>query len=237
MRSDVSRELCAQAAEVLDTSWMLFERLLMRLPDANSAAKRQVYLFAGQSGYLRYAAQMTGTIPIHTAGLYSPVLKQLLIWNLPVRDDMMRTVRHEALHQYMDALGFDAPPWLQEGLGEYFELAEVTRGQVVAGQTNERHVATLCAEGADLVPLAQFLHLAPAGFYADASQNYAQAWALVHYLQHGGKRLRQQYDRLLAGLAAGKPSREAVDAVFGAEDLAAFERGLLAHVRGLVVER
>jgi hypothetical protein len=237
VRSDVSRELCAEAAEVLDTSRLIFERLLMRAPVGRDAAQRQVYLFAGQAGYLRYAAEMTGKIPAHTAGLYSPVLKQLLIWNLPQRDEMMRTVRHEALHQYMDELGLDAPPWLQEGLGEYFGLAEVARGQVVAGQANARHVAALLSEGAALAPLAEFLHVAPADFYADAGLSYARAWALVHYLQHGGKRVRQIYERLLAELAAGRPARAAVDAAFGAEDLPTFERGLLAHVRGLAVER
>ena len=35
--------------------------------------------------------------------MYSPLLKQLLIWNTPDSDRMIRTARHEGFHQYLDA--------------------------------------------------------------------------------------------------------------------------------------
>jgi tetratricopeptide (TPR) repeat protein len=236
VRSDISPGLCREAVSVLDTSRLMFERLLPRL-STRGAQRQVVYIFSGQAGYLRYAAEMTGRIPIHTAGLYSPVVKQLLIWSLPNRSEMLRTVRHEALHQYLDALGFDAPPWLHEGLAEYFELATLTRGQIEAGQMHPRHVPVLQAAAALPVPLGTFVREGEQPFYADATNHYAEAWVLVHYMQHGGKQAHGIWERLIDALAGGASAHAAVEQTLGSVDLEQLERELLAYVRNLSLDQ
>ncbi|TAH36805.1 MAG: DUF1570 domain-containing protein [Planctomycetota bacterium] len=227
--SDIDLNLCREAGKVLEDSYLAFTRHLRPVPDADQRRFR-AYLFSGQDGYLRYSRDALGGAHGGSAGLYSPVFKQLLIWNLPDRDAMFRTIRHEAFHQYLDRLAPDAPIWLNEGLAEYYEIADYVDGQWREGQVHFAYRERLL--GSPMLELQHFVALDRGSFYApaDVEQNYAQAWGFVHFLRHGGKAQQQLFDRLFDSLVAGSPARGAVQAQFAGTDFARMQKDLELHL-------
>ena len=226
--SDIDKATCMQAAQVLEESLAIYSTHLQALQKA-PARVFKVFLFSGQAGFQAYMeeAELFGA-PGHdqVAGVYSPLLKQLLIWNLPSREDMLDTVRHEGFHQYLDQLLPDAPVWLNEGLAVYYENLSKSIGRVKHG--NLHHDLLDLLRSGSLMPLAEFLVEGPRTFYAGGRQSYAQAWLLVHMLRHGTAAQRELFDALIARLATETP-RAAVEAVFPAASLPDLDRALASY--------
>jgi hypothetical protein len=226
--SEIDQESSRRAAEVLEEARRFFAADLGKL-DRQRPQRSTVYLFVGESGYQAYCKRIFGGTAPHTAGLYSPIVKQLLIWNLPDREEMWRTVRHEALHQYLDEVAGAVVLWLNEGLAENYELCEsATRTAWRLGKAamQRAHLGVLTAKG--LTPLPAFLTMSPAQFYSDPAHNYAQSWALVRLLLHGEPRHRALFQRLCDGLRT-EPAT-AVARAFVDVDLAQLERELAEAV-------
>ena len=185
VRSDIDQATCFEAANLLEKFYAKFNVHLRRVPGLEKKSFR-VYLFSGQKGYLAYGRDLFGRDKTNTAGLYSPVVKQLLIWNLPDAEQMMRTVRHEGFHQYFDRLVGASPTWLNEGLAEYYEGSKLVKGAWSDGEINGGHMETLAKT--ELIPLKDFLKIQPGAFYDPriVEMCYAEAWAFVHYLRTAG---------------------------------------------------
>jgi tetratricopeptide (TPR) repeat protein len=234
VRSDHSQKLCADAAQALEQSLSLYNRVLGR-PEATDGGQKlySVYLFSGLSGYLGYAEALFGSTPYNTAGLYSPVLKQLLIWNLPERDAMLRTVRHEGFHQYLDRMLPITPVWMNEGTAEYFETAALSGGRVEHGAPVASHVLRLTGKQVEWATIDELIHMGRAEFYGDSARNYAQSWALVHYLLQGDRTERQIYTDYFEALLAGTSPRDAGEQVFGKVDTTALLGKLKRHIKTL----
>ena len=230
VRSDISRELCFEAAQALETMYRKLEVQLRRVR-VDDPQRFRVFLFSGRRGYLSYAGDVFGDAPEQSAGMYSAVLKQLLIWNLPEREAMLRTVRHEGFHQYFDQVTDHAPRWLNEGLAEYFELSRRVGGKWRDGAVHAAHLDRLSV--ADHVPLSEFLFQGPGAFYANARLHYAQAWALVHLLLEGGPEQRKRFDALLDGLIGGEESHALIERVFPPHERRGLEDRLREHVLSL----
>ncbi|HEX9794050.1 MAG TPA: DUF1570 domain-containing protein [Planctomycetota bacterium] len=231
--SDLDLAVCKTAGALLEKAYRDFSKRLHEPPDIEDR-KFPVYVFSGEEGYRAYIAGAIGAHPLNTAGLYSPVLKQTLVWNLPFRDQMLATLRHEGFHQYLDRVVQDAPVWFNEGMAEYFENAGETRVGWREGRINRSRYLTLVRRDFAIVPLARFLHMEAAEYYGgDTDLHYAQAWALVHFLRNGGAAPAERNDALFARLLAGERAAAAVAAVFPATDLAILEAAFLEHVRRL----
>jgi len=125
--SDMDVRTCMQAAEVLEKSYDAYTFKLQKVRDLKKRRFR-VYLFSGEEGYRSYSMEVLGSGNRDSCGCYSGLLKCLLIRNLPKREDMMVTVRHEGFHQYLDRIMHDPPRWLNEGLAQYYEIARYERG-------------------------------------------------------------------------------------------------------------
>jgi hypothetical protein len=92
-------------------------------------------------------------------------------------DRMADDLRHEAAHAYLHAVVPNVPLWLDEGLAKYYEAG---RGQRGVNRTMLDCVAAKLKEGRwrpDLRRLEQF----PAD-YNMTKDDYAEAWAWVHFL-------------------------------------------------------
>ena len=227
--SDIDADVCKQAATLLEDSLLTF-RTHVRPLKSDPGRRYKVFLFSGEAGFKRYVADsavLTGRAPEHAAGLYSPILKQLLIWNLPNRDEMMHTIRHEGFHQYLDRLLPDPPVWFNEGLATYFEPIPRPGGELKLDQARPDVVRAL--KDATLVPLQDFLRIRPKDFYATAPRSYAQAWLLVHMMRHGTTKNRALYAGLLSHLETGS-GLESTRAVFTEELLAGLDTELRAYL-------
>ncbi len=231
--SDIDEGTCKEAVAILETAFDHFAKRIRPLPEGRSGRFR-VYLFSGETSYQAYLLHSTFTTAESTAGVFVPSVEQLLIWNTPDRRLMLDTIRHEGLHQYMQRLVGDQPPWLAEGLGEYWEAADFTKStsrQVVP--TPER-LADLRALQRGLLPLGRFLRLSRAQFYGEWQRSYLQAWAFVHFLLAGDRASRARFDAILDALAVGTPPDQAVELVFPPEDAPALEAAFQAHLRELL---
>ncbi len=233
VRSDHSQKLCADAAQELEQSRSLYDRVLGRPEPAADAQRHAVFLFSGLSGYLAYSATLLGSEPQNTAGLYTPVLKQLLIWNLPDRAAMLRTVRHEGFHQYLDRMLPASPTWFNEGTAEYFETARLEGGAQKHGEPLREHVQKLSGKEFKWVPLDELVHMGRTEFHGESSAHYAQSWALVHLLLQGSREDKALYQACFDALLAGDSPRAAADKAFGKADMGKLLARLREHVRAL----
>ena len=234
--SDHSRKLCSEASQILEQSLAMYQRLLGRA-DVDERRVFQVFLFSGSAGYQNYAEDLFGTKAENTAGLYSPNLKQLLVWNLPSRDDMFGTVRHEGFHQYLDGLLSQPPVWFNEGSAEYFEAAEQVRGRMNPGGVHNHHVTLLTSSKTEWTPLDELIRLGRGDFYAKPSLHYAQSWALIHYLQSAGREEQALYQDYFEALLGGANRDDAAEMVFGSQDLRRLEKDVKKHMRDLKRKR
>jgi hypothetical protein len=169
---------------------------------------------------------------MHTAGLYSPVLEQLLIWNLPDRADMLRTIRHEGFHQFLDRIVDDAPVWFDEGMAEYYECAQRDAGgRLQGGQLRDEHLLVLRDTQVKLVPLQKFVAIGDQQFYADPGPNYAQAWAFIHFLRQGPPERVKRFEAFFDALQQGKDTAAAVAIAFAGVDWPALDAEFARYVR------
>ncbi len=229
--SDIDEATCRAAARELEQAYERYVGYLGEPPFDGEPSR--VYLFAGEAGYAQYTGGLFENAH-SSAGLYSPHLKQLLAWNLPDRNDMMRTIRHEGLHQFFDQLGVVPPTWFNEGLAEYCaHLERDRRHELVEGGVRDSYARVLQAHVDSLVPLATFVRLQGEPFYDAARITYPQAWALVHFLRHGDQEWQALHERLLAAVRSGLTGDELFTEVFGDVDFERFDAAFARHVRGL----
>lgn len=230
--SDIDSATCKQAAQILETANRAFQATL-RFPPIEDDRRFKVYLFGGRGGFDTYQEDLGilgSKLPPMVAGVYSTWLKQLLIWNLPRRDAMLRTVQHEGFHQYLDRF-LDSPPvWFNEGLAEYYELGERVGRELRLGQVELHHVALLRSQ--ERMPLQAFLYIQPQAFYKAAPRSYAQAWAFVHMLRHGDAKQQARFDQFFEDLKTMAPY-EAVMKSFPPQDMEKLDKAFDRYLRRL----
>ena len=227
--SDMSKQICIEAAKLLEEALTSY-RVNMEWVSRDKTKLYKVYLFSGRRGFHDYLAELgplLGNVPMGVAGLYSPLLKQLVIWHLPDRDAMLETIRHEGFHQYLDRFMPDAPVWFNEGLAVYHENATKKRGKLHFGEPHAFYLDVLQKKG--LVPLEDFLHWTRADFYPAAPHSYAQAWALMHLLREGTAKQRALFKTLLEEFQNAPPS-EVIRKHFPASSLGTWKTALEAHI-------
>jgi hypothetical protein len=227
-------KVCFEASQILEQAYAVFATRLERPPATTERFK--VFLFSGEAGYQDHIKDLIGETVPHSAGLYMPALKQLFIWNLPEREDMMKTVRHEGFHQYLHRIMDDPPLWFNEGLAEYFEEAKVVDGKWTTGFTRRDHLEMLelaTKEKKGPKRLSEFLFIDDRAFMEQAFVNYPQSWAFIHYLLHTTRENRQLFDRFWDSFKKIPAHGDAIRAALGNVSLEALERGFEWHVDGL----
>lgn len=237
--SDISPERCRQVAMELEETYRYISRR-MGVGEHAENRKFQVYAFSGQASYLDYIEDVFEGKGEFTQGMYSNYLKQLLVLDSEPRETFMHTVRHEGFHQYFDSILDDPPIWLNEGLAEYFAASRTPQKTWRDGRTNEGRLAHLrsrptvgLAPIEKLKPLRDFIIVSHTLFMAEGPDNYAQAWAFVHYLRHSTVENKGRFKTLMDELLAGSTNEAALDRAFDGVDWKALDRELKAHIERL----
>ncbi|MHC4941692.1 MAG: tetratricopeptide repeat protein [Planctomycetota bacterium] len=230
--SDIDVKVCREAAKTMEEAYTAYIVHLERIKDLENK-KFPVYLFSGHAGYSGYLQDLKMSGSKDSLGCYVPALQQLMIWNLPDRKTMMRTVLHEGFHQYLHRLTKNPPIWLNEGLAEYYEIAERKGGKWIWGEFNSNHCQTFKNRKRKLTSLKEFLYLGHTKFMEKPTLHYAQSWALIHFLRHTTKENQAIFDRMFEAIRQDLSSKEAVDAAFADVDLISLQREFNAYVESL----
>ncbi len=156
-----------------------------------------------------------------TAAYWSPLRRELVAY-LPQEgaEGLMRTIRHEAFHQYLSYATSMLPvsPWLNEGYAQYFEDETSVDWNLPGIQLDFEKLAAL------IPPL---LTMDDEAFYAgtdlERRLKYRLAWSLAVFIEKGApvvrfqpfKNLKRDY---IAALLKSRSPHDATDAAFVSRD-------------------
>jgi tetratricopeptide (TPR) repeat protein len=139
---------------------------------------------------------------------------------------------HEYTHYLLSTVFPDLPPWLDEGLAEYFGSMWIFPDRVEVGSKIKWHMAEL--RNASWLPLDRLLAvtLQDDEYHEESRRGmfYAQSWALVHYLMQSNPTDLDAVARYVRLVEQGEERRKALATAFG-EDLTGLEARLRAYVK------
>ena len=153
------------------------------LSATNSLAVARIY--ASRAEYLAALGENDVEGMEWSAAYWSPARRELVAY-LPQDGaaELLRTIRHEAFHQYLSYATsmIPASPWFNEGYAQYFEDTQSTDWGVAAD-------IDALAKSMPAVIATDY-----AGFYAgsDAERRlkYRMAWSMAHFIEKGAPRVR-----------------------------------------------
>ncbi|MCB9899238.1 MAG: DUF1570 domain-containing protein [Planctomycetes bacterium] len=147
--------------------------------------------------------------PAGAGGHWSPWLKELVIFDMPPRDNTVAVLNHEAFHQYIYYYYGELSPhsWYNEGTGDYFAGAKMTKTYRIQGfgngpggfgrqETVKEAVRETRSGREGITPLKELMNYSQGEYYNNAGVHYAQGWALIHMLRES-KRLKPAWARIL----------------------------------------
>lgn len=186
-------------------------------------------IYASRDEYLAALELEDRTNMVWSAAYWSPLRRELVAY-LPEGDgsDLLKTIRHEAFHQYLSYATAMLPtsPWLNEGYAQYFEDSDSTAWGADVDVSPEG-----LARFADLLP--GLLELDYAAFYdgTDAVRRlkYRLAWSIAVFLEKGAPNVRFKpfanvtRDYLTTLLETHDPRRATAAAFRGSETLKLFQ--------------
>lgn len=140
----------------------------------------------------------------------------------------VRLLRHEMAHYVLASFYYDMPPWVDEGLARYFETGPPFG---VAKPEELRLLASALDAPAGVL---DDLVVVPAGQPITEAQ-YAQGWALTHYLIHRPGGGMQDVVEYLRVVRSGDRAAVSFESVFG-HSPRAIEPAWRRHARALMAE-
>lgn len=180
-------------------------KVLARLVGENNLRKvdLNVAVYPDRGTYLRYASSSTGRNMDSSSGFYSTRNNEAVTYIHAQRDATLNTARHESTHVIVTGILGLVPPWLNEGLAEYFSrldiFAQVER--VTADEAALQLARTNLRSGYPL-RLRDFLSRSPDDWRgANQGANYALAGGLLFFMMGDDER-RRVVSALLSTTAA-----------------------------------
>lgn len=229
------------AAAIMDKAYAAFDKLFAL--ERASEIVPTVYIFGNRAGFDRFSRELGTGATEHTLGYYLPTYRVLVFYDQggsggAISRDTLHVLLHETFHQWLHHYVARAPRWFDEGLAEYFGIAEISPKRYRYGllpQGNPSRLSNIRDALQGFLPrpltIESMLLADRETFYAEpgAAVNYAQAWSFVHYLaaDPSGRRRLRAYFR---ALRAGKTTEEAFREVFGDVDTDALEKAWIAYL-------
>ncbi len=197
------------------------------VPPQKDLGVSTVRVFSTREGYNEYMKGATGESGDRSIGLWSPSHEELLILDLgnSARNETLKTMRHEAFHQYLfyaTGNGHHAT-WFNEGHACFFENIsyDAKKNYVrIWDDPKDRRPAAVARDPERYARLAkEILYLSHEEFYEgtlqEVNDRYAAAWAVVYFLEKGAPSFKEFSDYagvLPAYLAATKDGKSGQDA-------------------------
>jgi hypothetical protein len=204
-----------QAREVEIRMTRMAEEYARRTRDFGGTTPRRklpFYLFAKAEDY--YA---TGA-PRESAGRFDG--RVLLAVAEDFGPKTWHIVQHEGFHQFaMASINANLPPWVNEGLAEYFGEAVFTGDGFITGGIPQWRLERIRKrfEQNEFKSLREMMGLSISAWNSQLSlANYDQAWAMTQFLAHGDNgRYQRAFSAFLAHLGRGQSWQVAWKNTFG----------------------
>ena len=217
IRSDLPPEQTKAYADHLD---VMYDEFVRRLVDRTGLRRQSpehptVLMFRSQQDYLDTLRTQFGVNGTGSAGMFFVTARGagLAFWTDGVpRQRVLHVVQHEGFHQFAYAFfGNELPPWLNEGLAEFFGESVVEGTRVIVGQASPASVATVrrAVESGSHIPFLEILAMDKDRWNANvrggtAATQYPQSWSMVHYLVYGENGVHERcFSDMLRRLNAG----------------------------------
>lgn len=151
-------------------------------PTGEITAVATVRVCKDRDEYLRYGGAR------NAAGHWNPAREELVLYEAG-REDSLRTLYHEAFHQYVHhAIGELQPHyWYNEGYGDYFGGARFTdEGEITRIQPNPLRLRMIqeAIRAATHASWSEMIRLERSAYYGPkAGIHYAMGWSMVYFLE------------------------------------------------------
>jgi hypothetical protein len=234
IQSDLDRDDTKLYADHLDLFYEEFSRRFASL-ERRAPEVPFVLMFAKEQDYLEVLRNRFGVNAKGSGGMFfiSPEGAALAFFTESMtRSRVLHVIQHEGFHQFAHSRFIGAlPPWLSEGLAEYFGEAIVIDGRVIIGQSSPGPVEKIrkAVEQGGTLDFRRMLTMDANAWNAnvkagDASVQYLQAWSMVQYLSWADNgRYQRAFEAYIRMIHAGTPSDQAFVQAFGTNDLGQFE--------------
>lgn len=191
----------------------------------------QFYLLRTQKQYIQFLAHY-GINGQNSGGMFfvNAKIHGLATWaDGNSRRETFSTLQHEGFHQFaFYYIGHDLPPWVNEGIAQYFQDGIIVHGDLVLGLADERRLNEVksAIKRNHIVHLSRLVNINGEQWGHILQQNpqtssllYAEAWDMVYFLinaDHG--KYRGAFVEYLHLVAMGVKSRDAFARSFGTQN-------------------
>ncbi|MGC4030822.1 MAG: DUF1570 domain-containing protein [Tepidisphaeraceae bacterium] len=140
-----------------------------------------------------------------------------------ITNSTWHTIQHEGFHQFArTVIGGQLPPWVNEGMAEYFGEGVYCGDGFVTGAVPNFRLKRIqqAIEEKQFRPMDQFMLLSQEQWNGQLTeQNYDQAWSIVQFLAHGDNgKYQQAFTNFMIELGRGGLWQPAWDKCFGRGD-------------------
>jgi cytochrome c-type biogenesis protein CcmH/NrfG len=204
------------------------------LPGASDASpvRPVVILFSSDRAFTPFKPRYKGR-PMENVGGYMHLSDDVTYIAMSV-ERSRRAVFHEYTHFLIAHTIGVVPPWLNEGLAEFYQMYEDDGGRAAIIRPSFGHLRLL--QRSPLMPLSELLAVTQdSPHYSEGDRRgifYAQSWALVHYLAVGSASRAGQLSDYLNRVEGGTPLDEAFRGAFKTEP-GTLEQELRSYLRNL----
>jgi len=146
---------------------------------------------------------------------------------------MYYVLQHEGFHQFAAAkIHENLPPWVNEGLAEYFGDALLINGRLVVGKLDEERLKRMnrAIAAHTYLPFDQLMNMNNDQWVARvtggdkaSSLMYDMSWSVCYFLIHSDKKYRAALEQYLDIMNQGQTADVAFTKVFG-KNIGAFEK-------------
>jgi len=170
------------------------------------------YLYKNREDYLRHPGVIQGS-----AGMFTG---RSLVATAPRPGGSWRVVQHEGFHQFAHKMiAGHLPTWLDEGLAEYFGAGVWTGDSLVVGVISRHSLGRVRSmiDSKKFMPLEKMLDMKQTEWNDKLkTQNYLQAWSMVHFLVHADKgKYQPALSSYIRDLSQGRSSSASFRKRFG----------------------
>jgi hypothetical protein len=242
LRTDLPVDDVQNVGELLDSCYEVYRTHLSNLPQIRNE-KLEAWVFSNRKDYTENAqSQIRGDsgVVASTSGMFINLGEGKQILAVDASGGWKKfeeTAKHEAFHQFQySRFRSTLPPWLSEGLAEYFSHSAYINGAIIPGQPTEKDIALLkrAIQNNSVTPFIDFMRMNKQEWgqrMKSSSLQYSQAWSMVHFLVHGEEgRHAPEMDHFLKLIQGGMYHEEAFVKAFNTSDLVSFQNMWMEHI-------